>query len=46
MRLWDRIDDIICDDITCDDLSLANVAGTDDITCHDLNVECEIIGQD
>ena len=46
MRLWDSIDDIMCDDITCDDLHFASVAGTDDITCHDLNPECEIMGQD
>ena len=51
MRLWDRIDDIMCDDITCDDLHLASVAGMDDITCDDLtyddlNPECEIMGQD
>ena len=44
MRLWDRIDDIMCDDITCDDLHLASVAGMDDITCDDLNPECEIMG--
>ena len=51
MRLWDRIDDIMCDDIACDDLHLASVAGMDDITCDDLtddylNPECEIMGQD
>ena len=42
MRLWDRIDDIMCDD-----LHLASVAAMDDITCDDLtyddlNPECEI----
>ena len=42
MRLWDRIDDIMCDDITYDDLHLANVAGMDFITCDDLNQECKI----
>ena len=47
VRLWDRIDDIMCDDITCDDLHLASVAGIDDITCDDLtyddqNPECEL----
>ena len=44
VRLWDRIDDIMCDDITCDDLHLVSVAGMDDITCYDLNQECEITG--
>ena len=39
MRLWDRIDDIMCDDITCDDLHLASVAGMDDITCDDLTYD-------
>ena len=39
MRLWDRIDDIICDNIMCDDLSLACVAGMDDITCDDLTYD-------
>ena len=46
MRLWDRIDDIMCGDITCDDLSLASVAGMDHITCDHLNPEFEIMGQD
>ena len=46
MRLWDRIDDIMCDNITCDDLHLASVAGMDDITYDDLNPECAIMGQD
>ena len=45
MRLWDRIDDIMCDDITCDGLHLATMVGMDDITCDDLiyddlNQEC------
>ena len=44
MRLWDRIDDIMCDDITCDDLHLASVAGMEHITYDDLNLECEIMG--
>ena len=49
MRLWDRIDDIMCDDITCDDLHLVSVAGMDDMTCDDLTYdhlypECEIMG--
>ena len=44
-RLWDRIDDIMCDDITCDEIHLTSVAGMDDITCDDLtyddlNLEC------
>ena len=48
MRLWDWVDDIMCDDITRDDLHLASVAGMDDITCDDityddLNPECEIM---
>ena len=46
MRLWYRIDDIMCDDITCNDLHLASVAGMDDITCDDLNPECKIMEQD
>ena len=39
MRLWDRIDCIMCDDITCEDLHLASVAGMDDITCDDLTYD-------
>ena len=39
MRLWDRIDDIMCDDITCDDLHLASMAGMDNITCDDLTYD-------
>ena len=39
MRLWDRIDDIMCHDITSDDLYLASVAGMDDITCDDLTYD-------
>ena len=46
MRLWNRIDEIMCDDIICDDLHLASVAGMDDIICDELNPECEIMGQD
>ena len=51
MRLWDRIDDIMCDYITCNDLHLTSVAGMDDITCDDLTIDdlnpkCEIMGQD
>ena len=46
MRLWDRIDDIMCYDITCDDLQIASVAGMDDITCDELNPEFEIMGHD
>ena len=47
MRLWNRIDDIMCDEITCDVLHLASVAGMEDIICDyltydDLNPECEI----
>ena len=44
MRLWDRIDDIMCDSITCDEQHLASVVGIDDITYDDLNPECEIMG--
>ena len=36
VRLWDRIDDIMCDGITCEDLHLASVAGMDDITYDNL----------
>ena len=39
VRLWDRIDDIMCDDVTCDDLHLASVAGMDDITGDDLTYD-------
>ena len=46
VRLWVRIDDIMCDGITCVDLHLACVAGIDDITCYDLNPACEIMGQE
>ena len=45
MRLWDRIDDIMCDSLTCDEQYLASVDGMDDITYDDLiyddlNLEC------
>ena len=43
MRLWDRIDDIMCADITGDDLHLASVAGLVDITCDDLT--CDDLNQ-
>ena len=51
MRLWDRIDDIMCADITGDDLHLASVARMDDIPCDDLiyddlNPECVRYGTD
>ena len=46
MRLWVRIDDIMCCDITCVDLHLSIMDGIDDITCDDLNQEFEIMGQD
>ena len=46
VRLWDRIDDIMCDDIPSDDLHLASVAMMDDQTCDNLNQECEIVGRD